>query len=62
MAKRVVIIPGDDAAPEAMGFADAAQRLDKAVSAVYAEGQYLTPDQGGKGLTTEFCQAVKKHL
>jgi isocitrate/isopropylmalate dehydrogenase len=45
-----------------LGFADAAQRLDEAVSAVYVEGQYLTPDQGGKGLTTEFCQAVKKHL
>jgi hypothetical protein len=44
------------------GFADAAQRLDGAISAVYAEGRCLTPDQGGKGLTTEFCQAVKRHL
>jgi len=45
-----------------LGFADAAQRLDGAISAVYAEGRYLTPDQGGKGLTTEFCQAVKRYL
>jgi isocitrate/isopropylmalate dehydrogenase len=96
MAKGVVIIPGDDAAPEAMfptveilkslapaiefvgfpsgtelsatmmldywGFADAAQKLEEAVSAVYLEGRYLTLDQGGRGLTTEFCQAVKRHL
>jgi isocitrate/isopropylmalate dehydrogenase len=45
-----------------LGFGDAAQRLDNAVSAVYAQGQYLTPNQGGKGLTTGFCQAVKEHL
>jgi isocitrate/isopropylmalate dehydrogenase len=44
------------------GFADAAQKLEEAVSAVYLEGRYLTLDQGGRGLTTEFCQAVKRHL
>ena len=28
----------------------------------YAEGRFLTPDQGGKSSTTEFCDAVAKAL
>jgi isocitrate/isopropylmalate dehydrogenase len=41
-----------------LGFADAAERLDSALSRVYAEGRVLTPDQGGSASTTEFCEAV----
>ncbi len=34
--------------------------LDHAVSAVFAEGEYLTPDQGG--MTIEFCGTVARAL
>jgi isocitrate/isopropylmalate dehydrogenase len=43
---------------EHLGFADAAERLDSALTRVYAEGRVLTPDQGGRASTTEFCRAV----
>jgi isocitrate/isopropylmalate dehydrogenase len=43
---------------EHLGFADAALRLDSALTRTYAEGRTLTPDQGGRASTTEFCEAV----
>jgi isocitrate/isopropylmalate dehydrogenase len=43
---------------EHLGFADAAGRLDSALTRIYAEGRVLTPDQGGSASTTEFCDAV----
>ena len=43
---------------EHLGFADAADRLDSALTRVYADGRVLTPDQGGGATTTEFCEAV----
>lgn len=36
----------------------AAERLQKAVERVYAEGQHLTPDTGGSASTTEFSDAI----
>lgn len=47
---------------EYLGFAEAAQRLETAVYNVYAKGKSLTPDQGGRSSTTEFCEAVEKNL
>lgn len=47
---------------EYLGFADAAARLDAAVRKVYAQGQVLTPDQGGRAKTTEFARAVASNL
>lgn len=41
-----------------LGFGDAAARMEQAVSAVYASGKVLTPDQGGTATTTAFCSAV----
>jgi isocitrate/isopropylmalate dehydrogenase len=43
---------------EHLGHADAARSLDAAVAAVYADGRWLTPDQGGRASTIEFCTAV----
>jgi len=43
---------------EHLGFADAAGRLDSALTRIYADGRVLTPDQGGRATTTEFCEAV----
>ena len=45
-----------------LGFEDAATRLDHAVSAVYAQGRHLTPDQGGGATTLEFCDAIALSL
>jgi isocitrate/isopropylmalate dehydrogenase len=45
-----------------LGFAAAAQRLRTAVEQVYAEGQTLTLDQGGRATTQEFCDAVAGRL
>jgi isocitrate/isopropylmalate dehydrogenase len=45
-----------------LGHADAARRLETAVARVYREGRVLTPDQGGRASTTEFCEAVASHL
>ncbi len=47
---------------EHLGMNEQAARLVKAVERVYAEGKHLTPDQGGKASTTEFCDAVAKQL
>lgn len=47
---------------EYLGFNEKAARLVKAVEKVYAEGRHLTPDQGGKASTTEFCDAVARAL
>jgi isocitrate/isopropylmalate dehydrogenase len=47
---------------EYLGFVEAARRLETAVERVYAEGRRLTPDQGGSASTTEFCEAVARHL
>jgi isocitrate/isopropylmalate dehydrogenase len=47
---------------EYLGWADAAARLRGAVERVYAEGRTLTPDQGGRATTVEFCGAVAKCL
>ena len=38
------------------------QRLDHAISAVYARGEYLTPDQGGQASTETFASAVIEEL
>ena len=45
-----------------LGFEEAATRLDHAVSAVFAEGEHLTPDQGGGATTVEFCDAIARAL
>jgi isocitrate/isopropylmalate dehydrogenase len=47
---------------EYLGLEREAARLDGAVRKVYAEGQALTPDQGGKGSTTDFARAVVNAL
>ena len=47
---------------EYLGFAEAGQRLERAVYGVYEEGKYLTPDQGGSSSTTQFCKAVKEKI
>jgi 3-isopropylmalate dehydrogenase len=47
---------------EYLGFEKDAERLEKAVYAVYSDGKYLTRDQGGQASTTEFCLAVKAKL
>jgi isocitrate/isopropylmalate dehydrogenase len=47
---------------EYLGWGDAAVRLRGAVERVYAEGRTLTPDQGGRATTVEFCGAVAKYL
>jgi len=41
-----------------LGFGEAAGRLSGAIEAVYAEGRWLTPDQGGSATTLELCDAV----
>jgi isocitrate/isopropylmalate dehydrogenase len=45
-----------------LGLGAEAARLEAAIDAVYAEGRHLTPDQGGRASTTEFCTAVGKRL
>jgi isocitrate/isopropylmalate dehydrogenase len=47
---------------EYLDFPDAAQRIRQAVTNVYAEGKTLTPDQGGRSSTTEFCEAVRARI
>jgi len=41
---------------------DHADRLDSAITAVYADGDILTVDQGGTASTTEFALAVRDML
>ena len=45
-----------------LGFKDEASAVDKAMEAVYAKGQVLTPDQGGNASATDFISAVKSEL
>jgi len=45
-----------------LGLDDAAQRLDDAITAVYADGTTLPVDQGGRASTTEFAEAVAAAL
>ena len=47
---------------EYLGYLNQAKQLVAAVEQVYAAGKSLTPDQGGKASTTEFCEAVAKYL
>ena len=47
---------------EYAGFADAAQRMERAIEQVYAAGTCLTPDQGGTASTDEFAEAVRERL
>jgi isocitrate/isopropylmalate dehydrogenase len=47
---------------EYLGFEEASRDLARAVERVYAKGEMLTPDQGGTATTTEFCDAVARHL
>ena len=45
-----------------LGFEEEAERLERAVYMVYAEGEHLTRDQGGNASTTQFCEAVMSKL
>jgi 3-isopropylmalate dehydrogenase len=45
-----------------LGFQDEAGRIENAVTGVYGEGRYLTPDQGGRYSTTDFVNAVADRL
>jgi isocitrate/isopropylmalate dehydrogenase len=45
-----------------LGFQDEAGRIENAVTGVYGEGRYLTPDQGGRSSTTDFVNAVADRL
>jgi len=47
---------------EHLGMHQEADRLEKALVAVYKEGKHLTQDQGGKTTTTEFAEAVLKGI
>lgn len=47
---------------EYLGFAEEAKRIERAIEKVYAEGRFLTPDQGGTSSTTDFSKAVKDNL
>ena len=45
-----------------LGYIGPADRIDKAVDAVVREGQYLTPDLGGKSKTDEVVAQVLKRI
>ena len=45
-----------------LGFEPAANRLRGAIADVYAQGDNLTPDQGGTASTPEFCEQVAARL
>ena len=45
-----------------LGYTAPANRINAAVDAVLREGQYLTPDLGGKAKTTEVTDAILKKL
>ncbi|NKB98440.1 MAG: isocitrate/isopropylmalate dehydrogenase family protein [Pseudomonadales bacterium] len=42
-----------------LDFSSAAERLNKAITKVYASGDVLTPDVGGTASTNEMCDAVR---
>ncbi len=45
-----------------LGFKQESQRMETAMAAVYKEGRFLTPDQGGNASTTDFVKAVEGKL
>lgn len=45
-----------------LGYTAPANRINAAVDAVLREGQYLTPDLGGRAKTTEVTDAILKKL
>ena len=45
-----------------LGFSEVGSNLAIAITKVYAEGKYLTPDQGGKASTTDFAKAVEGYM
>ncbi len=47
---------------EYLGFEEAGRRVQAAIARVYAAGHTLTPDQGGRARTAEFCDAVGREL
>jgi len=47
---------------EYLGFEAPCQQLVSAVEEIYAEGIYLTPDQGGTSTTSKFCEALKQRI
>lgn len=47
---------------EYVGLEEAARRLERAVVRAYADGDCLTPDQGGSATTEEFARAVRARL
>ena len=47
---------------EHLGFESEARKIERAVFRVYAQGDTLTPDQGGSSSTTEFVDAVATQL
>jgi len=47
------LIPSDPLECEYLGFKEEAQRIQTAIAAVYREGRFLNPDQGGQASTTE---------
>jgi homoisocitrate dehydrogenase len=45
-----------------LGYVEPAARINAAVDTILLEGQYRTPDLGGKSSTTEVIDAVLKRL
>jgi isocitrate/isopropylmalate dehydrogenase len=45
-----------------LGFPSEARRLERAVERTYAEGRWLTPDQGGRASAAELCESVARHF
>ena len=45
-----------------LGWQAQAERLEAAITRVYAEGKILPPDQGGSSSTTDFCAVVKEYV
>jgi len=47
---------------EYLGFKQEAERIETAMTAVYREGRFLTPDQGGRASTTDFVKAAEDKM
>lgn len=45
-----------------LGYADSATRIERAVDQVIREGQFLTPDLGGKSKTDDVTNEVLKRI
>ena len=43
-----------------IGYTEESQRLENAIARLYAEGKYLTRDQGGETGTKSFCAEVHR--